>query len=212
MALVLYEGSRQLDVAWMNAAADEEHATPTPHGPQPGRFPGPEWRDNWDATGTQHFFVIPDREEDVIAPFISYNLDSPFPKLLATRGLGCTVHSRPLHACTDPSMARCPYGPGVSNSSLRTKFTWMQSIGLLNKKMMLPSRAKCSTFAPTIPTLFALPNRWDNSASPCKLKGKPCIAALPVFLVQMLMLTYAAILKGTSRQPPLDSPPAKFGS
>ena len=84
MALVLYEGSRQLDVMQMNVAADEEHATPTPHGPQPGRFPGPGWCDNWDATGTWHFFVIPDGEEDVIAPFISYNLDSPFPKLLAT--------------------------------------------------------------------------------------------------------------------------------
>ena len=101
MALVLYKGSRQLDVTQMNTAADEEHTTPTPHRPQPGRFPGPGWRDNWDTTGTQHFFVIPDREEDVIAPFISYNLDSPFPELLATRGLGCTVHSRPLHARAD---------------------------------------------------------------------------------------------------------------
>ena len=33
MALVLYEGSHQLDVAYMNASAEEEHATPTPDGP-----------------------------------------------------------------------------------------------------------------------------------------------------------------------------------
>ena len=113
MALVLYEGSRQLDVARMNASADEEHATPTPEGPQPGVFPGPGWRDNWDASGTRHFFVIPDGEQDTITPFISYNLNCPFPELLATQGHGCTIHSRPLHACADPSMAQCPYGPSI---------------------------------------------------------------------------------------------------
>ena len=113
MALVLYESSRQLDIAQMNASVDEEHATPTPEGPQPGRFLGPGWRDNWDATGTCHFFIIPNGEQETIAPFISYNLDSPFPKLLATRGLGCTVHSRPLHACADPSIAQCPYLPAA---------------------------------------------------------------------------------------------------
>ena len=105
MALVLYESSCQLDVAHMNASADEEHATPTPEGPQPGRFPGPGWRDNWDATGTRHFFVIPDGKQETIAPFISYDLNCPFPELLATQGLGCTVHSRPLHARADPSVA-----------------------------------------------------------------------------------------------------------
>ena len=72
MALVLYEGSRQLDIAHMNTSAEEEHATPTPDGPQPGVFPGPSWRDNWDAMGTRHFFVIPDREQDTIAPFVCH--------------------------------------------------------------------------------------------------------------------------------------------
>ena len=105
MALVLYEGSHQLDVAHMNASAEEEHTTPTPDGPQPGVFPGPGWDDNWDATGTRHFFVIPDGEQDTITPFISYDLNCPFPELLATQGRGCTVHSRPLHARTDPSVA-----------------------------------------------------------------------------------------------------------
>ena len=113
MALVLYEGSRQLDVACMNASAEEEHATPTPDSPQPGVFPGPGWRDNWDATGTRHFFVIPDREQDTIAPFVSYDLNCPFPELLATQGCRCTVHSQPLHARADPSVAQCPYGPNV---------------------------------------------------------------------------------------------------
>ena len=113
MALVLYEGSRQLDVARMNASAEEEHATLTPDGPQPGIFPGPGWRNNWDATGTCHFFVIPDGEQDTIAPFVSYNLNCPFLELLATQGRGCTVHSQPLHARADPSVAQCPYGPNV---------------------------------------------------------------------------------------------------
>ena len=113
MALILYESSHQLDVAHMNASADEEHTTPTPEGPQLGRFPGPGWQDNWDATGTRHFFVIPDGEQDTIAPFISYNLDCPFPELLAMRGLGCTIHVRPLHARTDPSLARCTYSPAA---------------------------------------------------------------------------------------------------
>ena len=105
MALVLYEGSRQLDVAWMNASADEEHAMPTPEGPQPGVFPGPGWRNNWDTTRTHHFFVIPDGEQNTIAPFVSYDLNCPFPELLATQGHRCTIHSQPLHARTDPSMA-----------------------------------------------------------------------------------------------------------
>ena len=113
MALVLYEGSSQLDVIRMNASADAEHATPMPEGSQPGIFPGPGWCDNWDAMGTRHFFVIPDGEQDTIAPFISYDLNCPFPELLATQGRGCTVHSRPLHARADPSVARCPYGPGI---------------------------------------------------------------------------------------------------
>ena len=113
MALVLYESSCQLDIAHMNTSADEEHATPTPEGPQPGVFPGPGWHENWVMTGTCHFFIIPNGEQDTIAPFISYNLICPFPKLLAIQGLGCTVHSRPLHVCADPSMARCPYSPGA---------------------------------------------------------------------------------------------------
>ena len=98
MVLVLYEGSHQLDVARMNAKANEEHATPTPSGLQPDVFPGPGWIDNWTEAGTRHFFIIAHGEEECIAPFIQYDLEGPFPKLLATHGRGCTVHSRPLHA------------------------------------------------------------------------------------------------------------------
>ena len=98
MALVLYKGSRQMDVAQMNAKADEEHATPTPSGPQPNVFPGPGWLDNWTKTGMRHFFLIPHGKEVCIAPFIQYDFDTPYPELLVTHSKGCTIHLKPLHA------------------------------------------------------------------------------------------------------------------
>ena len=111
MALVLYEGSQQMDVAQMNAIADEEYATPMPTGPQPDVFPGPGWMDNWTETGTRHFFLIPHGKEVCIAPFIQYNFDMPYPELLATHGKGCTVHSRPLHARGSENDAVVGYAP-----------------------------------------------------------------------------------------------------
>jgi len=98
MAVVLYQQTEanMLKTEAMNA--DAEGRTPSPTGPQPGVFPGPGWKDNFNAVGMRHFFVIPDSDEDIIAPFISYDLHTTFPELLATNGRSCTVHSRPLHA------------------------------------------------------------------------------------------------------------------
>jgi len=98
MAMVLYQRAKTNTLETKAMDADAEGQTPSPNGPQPGVHPGPGWKDNFDAVGTRHFFVIPDGKEDIIAPFISYNLDATFPKLLATNGRGCMVHSRPLHA------------------------------------------------------------------------------------------------------------------
>jgi len=98
MAMVLYQQAEVKTLEAKARDADAEGRTPSPTGPQPGVFPGPGWRDNFDAVGTRHFFVIPNGDEDVIAPFISYDLHTTFPELLATSGHGCTVHSRPLHA------------------------------------------------------------------------------------------------------------------
>ena len=98
MAVVLYQQTEANILAAKAMDADAEGHTPSPTGPQPGVHPGPGWKDNFDAIGTRHFFVIPDGDEDVIAPFISYNLHTTFPELLATNGCGCTVHSCPLHA------------------------------------------------------------------------------------------------------------------
>jgi len=99
MAMVLYQQAKtnKLEIKAMDADAEKHTSSPT--GPQPGVLPGPGWEDNFNTVGTRHFFVIPNSEEDVIAPFISYNLHATFPELLATNGCGCTVHSCPLHAC-----------------------------------------------------------------------------------------------------------------
>jgi len=99
MAMVLYQQAEtnKLEAKAMNADAEKRTSSPT--GPQPSIHPGPGWQDNVNSTGTHHFFVIPDGKEDIIAPFISYDLHATFPKLLAMNGRSCTVHSRPLHAC-----------------------------------------------------------------------------------------------------------------
>jgi len=98
MAIVLYQQTEANILTAKTMDADAEGRTPSPTSPQPGVLPGPGWKDNFDAVGMCHFFVIPDGNEDIIAPFISYDLHMTFPKLLATNGCGCTIHSRPLHA------------------------------------------------------------------------------------------------------------------
>jgi len=98
MAMVLYQQAETNTLKAKAMEADIEGQTPSPNGPQPGVHPGPGWKDNFDAVGTCHFFVIPDGEEDVITPFISYDLHATFPELLATNSHGCMVHSCPLHA------------------------------------------------------------------------------------------------------------------
>jgi len=98
MAVVLYQQTEAKVLKAKAMDADAEGRTLSPTGPQPGVLPGPGWKDNFDAIGMRHFFVIPDGDEDVITPFISYDLHTTFPELLATNGCGCTVHSCPLHA------------------------------------------------------------------------------------------------------------------
>jgi len=98
MAVVLYQQTEANTLAAKAMDADIEGRTPSPTGPQPGVHPSPGWKDNFNAVGTRHFFVIPDGDEDVIAPFISYDLHTTFPKLLTTNGCGCAIHSCPLHA------------------------------------------------------------------------------------------------------------------
>src|SRR4029077_7960591 len=83
-----------------NAWREAELAPRVPlTGPQPHTFPGGDWRENFAAGGsTRHYFVIADGDEDVLAPWIRYDMDSPLPLLQATLGLNCHIYSRPLHA------------------------------------------------------------------------------------------------------------------
>jgi len=103
LAMVLYRQVSDQDAKIQELMEDKENRLPSPTNPQPSTHPGPGWQDNFDATGTCHLFVIPVRDEDVIAPFIRYDLHNPFPELLATNGRHCTIHSRPLHAVPQTS-------------------------------------------------------------------------------------------------------------
>jgi len=105
LAMVLYRQVSDQDATIKELMEDKENQAPSPTDPQPSTHPGPGWQDNFDATRTRHLFVIPLGDEDVIAPFIRYNLRNPFPELLAMNGRNCTVHSRPLHAVPQTSCA-----------------------------------------------------------------------------------------------------------
>ena len=105
LTMVLYRQVSDQDAKIQELMEDKENRAPSSTNPQPSTHPGPGWQDNFDAGGTRHLFVIPLGDEDVIAPFIRYNLCSPFPKLLATNGRYCTVHSCPLHAVPQISRA-----------------------------------------------------------------------------------------------------------
>jgi len=112
LAMVLYQQVSDQDARIKELLEEnKENQVPSPTNPQPSTHPGPGWQDNFDAMGTRHLFVIPLGDEDVIAPFIRYDLRNPFPELLATNGRYCTVHSRPLHAvpqsaCVSPLSPR----------------------------------------------------------------------------------------------------------
>jgi len=105
LAMVLYHQVLDQDAKIKELIEDKENQVPIPTDPQPSTHPGPGWQDNFNATGTCHLFIIPLGDKDVIAPFICYDLHAPFPKLLATNGCYCMVHSRPLHAA--PQTTHC---------------------------------------------------------------------------------------------------------
>jgi len=105
LAMVLYRQVSDQDAMIKELLENKENLAPSPTDPQPSTHPGPGWQDNFDATGTHHLFVILLGDEDVITPFIRYDLHNPFPELLATNGRHCTVHSRPLHAAPQTSCA-----------------------------------------------------------------------------------------------------------
>jgi len=105
LAMVLYRQVSDQDAKILELMENKENQAPSPTDPQPSTHPSPGWQDNFDAMGTRHLFVIPLGDEDVIAPFIRYDLRNPFPELLATNGRNCAVHLHPLHAVLQTSRA-----------------------------------------------------------------------------------------------------------
>jgi len=81
----------------------EEGRTPMPTGPQPGIHPGPGWAKNCEDHGVNYVFFIPTDppQRFEIAPFVAIDWSSTSPELLGTRGLGCPVHAKHLHARAD---------------------------------------------------------------------------------------------------------------
>jgi len=85
------------------AREEEEGRTPTPNGPQPGVHPGPGWAKNCEDVGINFIFLIPTDtpQRYEIAPFITIDWNTTSPELLGTRGKGCPVHAKHLHARAD---------------------------------------------------------------------------------------------------------------
>jgi len=96
---------RDVDAQIARIAREEadEGRTPTPNGPQPGTHPGPGWAKNCEDHGINYIFLIPTDppQRFEIAPFVSIDWSSTSPELLGTRGLGCPVHAKHLHARAD---------------------------------------------------------------------------------------------------------------
>jgi hypothetical protein len=87
------------------------HGSPDPPQEEPHVHPGPGWSLNHDGTRVLYNVRLPIRQEGLeVLAFIWYDFDTNDPKLLLTRGRGCTVHSQPLHAqpCPRPYPATAP--------------------------------------------------------------------------------------------------------
>ena len=96
---------RDVDAQVARIAREEnkESRTLTPTGPQPGVHPGPGWAHNCKDDGVNFIFIIPTDppQRHEIAPFITIDWNTTSPKLLGTRGKGCPVYAKHLHARAD---------------------------------------------------------------------------------------------------------------
>src|SRR6266481_7515828 len=85
------------------AQTEANRQTPSPTGPQPSVHPRPGWEHNQNARGIQYMFLIPNEGEGrEVAPFIQVDGNTDYPKLMATRGRRCNVHTRALQAIPNP--------------------------------------------------------------------------------------------------------------
>ena len=96
---------RDVDAQVARITREEEEAgrTLTPDGPQPGVHPGPGWAHNCEDEGINFIFIIPTDplQRHEIAPFVTIDWNTTSPELLGTRGRGCPVHAKHLHAHAD---------------------------------------------------------------------------------------------------------------
>ncbi len=89
--------------ALVAAQTEADRLTPSPMGLQPGIHPGPRWERNQNTGGIWYMFLIPDKGEgQEVAPFIQVDGNTDYPKLMATRGRRCNVHTRALRAIPIP--------------------------------------------------------------------------------------------------------------
>src|SRR6266404_3907109 len=89
--------------ALVAAQTEADRQMPSPTGPQPGVHPGPGWEHNQNARGIQYMFLIPDEGEgQEVTPFIQVDGNTDYPKLMATQGHRCNVHTRALQATPNP--------------------------------------------------------------------------------------------------------------
>ena len=114
---------------------DEENRTPSPTGPQLNVHPGPGWQVNFEDPGARYAFQIPGADgRHEIAPFVMIDWSSMSPELLGTRGRGCPVHAKHLHAGADehprPALDRCQEFFFVDNQTHSEGVDWaMQQEG-----------------------------------------------------------------------------------
>jgi len=100
---VLVQHDVDAQVARIAREEEDEARTPSPTGPQPGVHPGPGWHINFEDPGVHYMFQIPtdDAQRAEIAPFVMIDWNTTSPELLGTRGRGCPVHAKHLHARAD---------------------------------------------------------------------------------------------------------------
>jgi len=91
------------DGALVAAQTKANRQKPSLTEPQPGVHPGLGWEHNQNDRGIKYMFLIPDEGDgQEVAPFIQVDGDTNYPKILATRGRGCNVHTRALQAKPNP--------------------------------------------------------------------------------------------------------------
>jgi len=90
-------------VAHIAREEEEEARTPSPTGPLPGVHPGPRWQVNFEDPGAHYMFQIPTDapQRSEIAPYVMIDWNTTSPELLGTRGRGCPIHAKHLHAHVD---------------------------------------------------------------------------------------------------------------